>query len=457
MNDAPHIAQLAEIIADGKDLYGLDQQRGFGEQGDSFISSILKDAGHRAGIASKQGASAGRKAHPLDFDKVALLQTINEHHATCIRTKVLSTVGLGFKKDGAQPGDVPDDDEPSNEDEALDPLCEHSFQDLLNDATEDFEQCGTGYFEVVRDGDSPNAPIVSINHLPAPRLYVEVEDEYDEDSRVIYHHYVMPGNVAETRGGGDVRYSTFGNRNDTAERLDVPVEDVAEVVVFRQPSSLSRWYGFPDWVSATASIELLKCLRQQKYDFFNNRGVPEFMLFLLGAKLNKEDWETVLASLKSGVGAGNQYKSFVLNLSNNPENFKVQLEKLMGEGRGGDEFSPMSDSLSMSIVTAHGVPPLLAGIQIPGKLGASNELSNALRAFQKLRVGPKQRLIRQRLRRTLGNPSHNGGLALTPDAFKLRRITDELDLDLMDTTSRMREGEAEAVAGGRDLKAGLRD
>lgn len=461
---AETINLVAEIIMNHRDLYGMNEvQSLLGQDHEPLTVALLKASLKIGNNRTQQGAAAGRKEHPFDLEKVALLQTINEHHATCIHTKVSSTVGLGFRN-GSKPKVDPltglkDDDEidePTEEETLLNPLCEFSFQDTSNDVTEDFVQAGTGYFEVVREGKA-TSPITNLNHLPAKNLHVYVEkDVKEEDDGTIEYHYVQP--IGE--GKSDIKYAIFGEKDAMIERNDLQAEadEISEVICIRRPSSLSRWYGFPDWIAAGATIELARCLRQQKYDFFNNRGVPEFMLFILGAKLPPDQWKIITDSLQSNVGLGNQHKSFALNLANSPETMKIQLEKLaMDGGNNSEEFASMTESLAMSIVTAHRVPPLLAGIQIPGKLGATNELPNALRAFQLLVIGPYQRLIRQRLVSTLGNKQVNGGLVLTDKHFKFRRITDELDLDAMDTSARMRETEPEAAKKGRKLSGGLKD
>lgn len=248
-----------------------------------------------------------------------------------------------------------------------------------------------------------------------------------------------------TRAASDLLEFTLPEAQDT--------NNVTEVIHLRQPTSLSRWYGFPDWLAAVPPIELAQMLLQWKYDFFLNRGVPEFMLFILGQKLKEDDWKKIEDALKANIGLGNAHKTLALNLTN-PE-IKIQIEKLGLESKGDDDFGKTKESLASSIVTAHRVPPLLAGIQIPGKLGATNELPNALMAFQILVIGPAQRLFQQTLGLTLGGDDGVEGLDVKDFAFQ--RITEQIDLGTADTIGRMRTPVAQATAEGRDPKDGLRD
>jgi len=437
-----------------------------------LATAIFKAAGSAKEEASGQSVWHGRKEHPFDWRAVTNFQTSNEHHAACIHAKVSSTVGLGFGRpkppqmgpDGVTPLPPKEDDEISKVDKVLNPLCTHTFQNTFSPVCEDFWQVGTGYMEVVRRGTGkttsssagssrvPAGTITGLHHLSAPDVHVYLENEFYE------HHY----EIDSPEGGAVRRFARFGDRDGFLERVkgggiqmtgEKPNPNhVSEVIEFRRPSTLSRWYGFPDWLSAVALIELVQCLHQWKYDFFLNRGVPEFMLFILGQKLPTADWLKIETALKANIGKGNSHKSIAVNLSS--QDIKIQLEKLGMDAKAEDEFVATKQELAVGIVTAHGVPPLLAGILIPGKLGASNELPNAIKAFQALKIGPAQRIFTQTLTATLGTDT---GLGLTEKDFLLKTINDEIDLELMDTMSRMREPVASAQQKGRNLKDGVKD
>jgi hypothetical protein len=107
------------------------------------------------------------------------------------------------------------------------------------------------------------------------------------------------------------------------------------------------------------------------------------------------------------------------------------------------------------------VPPILAGILIPGKLGATNETPNAILAFQALVIGPAQETLESILDMTLGNSKLNGQLGLKPGDFKFKTIVDEIaeqmeKINPMDTLASSREQLPEQAKEGRDLKEGLK-
>ena len=152
-------------------------------------------------------------------------------------------------------------------------------------------------------------------------------------------------------------------------------------------------------------IELKMCLKQYKYDYFNNRGVPEILITATGGTVSKEMWTNIENIVKANIGLGNTQKSAAINLDN-PE-IKFDVLKLGAESKAEDDYEPVSNALALQIVSVHGVPPLLAGILIPGKLGASNELPNAMMAFQQLRISKAQKIFTRMLGKTLGDKEGN--------------------------------------------------
>lgn len=405
------------------------------EQGSkiSLFAQLMK-ADADAVEPSKQGVAVGLKSHPFDFDAARKFKLNNVHHSTCIQAAKQALVGLGFEDDGVE--------------DKLDPLCEISLQDTLGDAAEDFLDTGNGYIEVVRRGEGDK--ITGLHHLPTNDVHIYIENALYE------RHYKVRAAGSNDPFIGGRMFARFGERDALLKRIpNLDKNLVSEVIHFRQSTSMSRWYGYARWLAATASIELMQALHQFSFDFFLNRGVPEFILFVKGGKVDKKDWDKIETAMKANIGLGNSHKSMAINLDD-PE-MEVIVEKLAMDGTGDSTMlRDMSETLALNIVSAHGVPPLLAGILIPGKLGATNELPNALQAFQALVIGPFQKTFNKTLAVSLGDPRFNGGLGLKKESFKLKKILDEIDLGTMDTVGRMRETVPEAKANGRDLSAGLK-
>lgn len=434
-------AQMVTLARKGHPLF-----RQLGDDEDRGLQSTILTKQARPGTEghSKQGVLVGVVDKPFNFAASAEFKVHNPHHSACIDAKKISTVGLGHVEDSTE--------------ETLDPLCAVSWQHTLLQLDEDFENTGNAFLEVVRRDGSPNSPIVGLHWMPAVDVWIHVENQRYQ----MHYEVVERGSAPAPRGVVGRNFAKFGDRESFYERHGVDEDQrdmVSELIHFMEPSALSRFWGVPGWLAAIAYVELVQAMVQHQFDFHINRGVPEFMLFVLGAKLRKADWKKVEDSIQAGIGLGNSHKSLALNISN-PE-VKIQLEKLALEGtQDGAFFRDMMETLSMSIVSAHRVPPSLAGILIPGKMGASNEASNAIMSFQSLVIGPKQKTFETILGCTLGNSTFNGGLALQRDSFELKTVVDEMaeameKLKPVDTMGRMRDQLPEAAAEGRDLEEGV--
>jgi hypothetical protein len=143
-------------------------------------------------------------------------------------------------------------------------------------------------------------------------------------------------------------------------------------------------------MAAVPSIELVQCMTQHEFDFYFNRGVPEFMLFLLGKNVGG-CWKKIETMLKANQGIGNSHKAQGVHIPGSPEEVQVQIEKLAMEDAANSGFTEKSGTLDMRIATAHGMPPQLANIALPGKIGGANEGPNAMLTFQMRKLGQAQK------------------------------------------------------------------
>lgn len=396
---------------------GKSSQPLFGD-GSALVKSLAVDAPR----TNQKDGIIGEVPPPINHGALLNYKLSNPAHSTCVTTKVESAVGLGLKEDSVK--------------DALDPLCEVSFLLTMKPILLDLVECGTGFIEVVPGKDGrPGA----LYHAAARNISIHVDDDTGQE-----YHFIGRD------GGPEVMYGRFGA--ESAKKYK------SSIIMLKNPTNVCRYYGFPDWLPAVPRIELSHCVTQHQFDFFDNRGVPEFALFLLGELMPKPDFDLLKAQLTEHVGLGNARKSLVSNIGS--DKMTVQLERLaMDDAADPTQFSKTVETASLEIVSAHRVPPALAGIQIPGKMGTANELPNLLIWFQALVIGPLQMLLSECLGQTLGHPEL-GVPGLTPKSFKWVTITDILAQSLaatkpVDTMSRMRESVPEAGASGRKLEDGL--
>jgi hypothetical protein len=406
------------ILRESRPLFGRPTRRGK----ETWSTYLLKGLQNPSG-RSHDVDNIGIVAHPFDWQAAKNFKNGDPHHSTCIEAKRESTVGLGFVEDKI--------------DDTLDDLCSSTWQDVITSSVEDFWLVGNGFIEVVRKGNK----IAGLHHVAAERVHIVVEDEDNN-----FHYRVF------TKKGRDIRCAAFGEKEEFMGRreqiaatsllggggISSDPDEVSEIIHLRRPTSLHKWYGMPDWLAAVAQIELAHAITQYNYDFFLNSGVPEFVLLISGADVG-EEWETeIKPALQAGTGMGNAHKTLAINL---PQEGVVMTVEKLGEKMAEGWFESMLETVASRIVSAHRVPPLLAGIQIPGKLGANNEFINAMWMFHSLVIRPAQATISKCLRRTLG--SKDGVAGLSGDKFEMKTIVEEVPVAQIEAPGSMDEAPKE--------------
>jgi hypothetical protein len=367
-------------------------------------AKLSADEAARAQTETNAGVAVGKKTHLIEKMVARELRDFNATHAICIDAKVSSTVGLGHREQEIH--------------DVLDPLCRFSWQDTLDALAEDYFETGECFLEVVFGDRSDKRKVTGLHHIESAGIHVEVEEEGSSE----LYHYVVDGEtgsdstliMAKWDDLEDLK-TRFGQSDDEddetglggepdLEALNRPANEVrdtdssalqgtivnSEIIHIRQSTNRSRYYGYPDYMSAVPSIELVQCMTQHEFDFYFNRGVPEFMLFLLGKNIGN-CWAKIEQLIKANQGLGNSHKTGAVHIPGSPEEVQVQVEKLAMEDAANSGFSEKSSTLDMRIATSHGMPPQLANIALPGKIGAANEGPNAMLTFQMRKLGQAQK------------------------------------------------------------------
>jgi len=447
-------AQVATIIGATYNLYGS-------RFGHGVLNAISKEEKAPAGTPRSGATKKGviKYPHPVAMDSVYALKDVSGHHSSCIQAKKYATVGLGFVDEGDETSKAKTEEGAmeaasslltgrghvmSKVDESLDIHTNFGFMNDLLDATEDFMDTGTGYLEVHRN-DSDE--IDGINQIPAKYVW-----PCTYDGRLFYQ-YQSYGTTTKYwvpfgKGNKDWLTSDAGPFRGAGGKR----EDVSELITFIQPSNRVKYYGYPDWLSASVDIDLLKKAKQYKADFYHNRGVLDKVLVVTGAVIESDDWTKIKNSITASIGEGNNFNSAAFNFAN--EKAKVEIQNMGADGKTEEQFAKDMETLTQNIVSSHGVPPLLANILIPGKLGASNEFISALMTFQLLRINAYQNVIEKALAKSLGG--EDGIEGLEADDFRLRTITSQIDVASADTMGKMRSEAVDPKNKDRDLKDGVK-
>jgi len=455
MSDTTSNQIALQVVASTYNLFGA-------KFADGVLNAISKSS--KAPLPAPRSGSMRKGVtkypHPVAMDSVYALKDISGHHSSCIQAKKYATVGLGFIDEGDATSNTSDTQQAmemasslltgrghvmSKVDEALDPLTNFGFMNELLDACEDFMDVGTGYLEAHRD---ENDKIDGLSQIPAKDVWT-----CTYDGRVFYQYQPYGGLTQYWVPFGKANRDWILSGEGPFKGSGLKPENVSELIPFIQPSNRVKYYGYPDWLSASVDIDLLKKSKQYKADFYHNRGVLDKVLVVTGAMVESDDWTKIKNAIKSSIGGGNNFNSAAFNFSN--EKAKVEVLNMGADGKTEEQFAKDVETLTQNIVSSHGVPPLLANILIPGKLGASNEFISALMTFQLLRINAYQNVFEKMLAKSLGGDEGIDGLEA--DDFRLRTITSQIDVASADTMGKMRSEAVDPKNKDRDLKDGVKD
>ena len=414
------------------------------------------------GSSHKLTSIAGVCHHPFQFAKALGLHDISAHHSRCIRTLAYMTVGLGLKTEGSY--------------DFLDPLTEDGFDDLMTKVALDLFDLGNGYMEVVRDPVSRE--VTGLHHIPARHMFKVVDGRFSGEYHYIYtplgYHLDLAGTTFDYDTGGIQSQAVFARYGD-ADRLanavgterfltpdivtarfarlgieqPVPHIDFGEVIVFEQPTNRWEHYGSPAWLGAQPYLDLNCKHLQRATDYMYNRGTPDHLVVFQGATLGDSDMKSLMGCLNAGAGR-DFGRSAAISLPGDAARTNVQVERF-SDGVDGLGFRELHDAAALAMCSAHGVPPILAGISVPRPMGSANELVQAMVLTQFTVVEPVQRIIQTTLRCTLGQRGSGIGRA-NKDTFKFRSMVKDTDIQALDTLARQRDTNTLS----RDPKQGLK-
>ena len=435
------------------------------ESHDLYDDGWIRKARSGEGADSNQTGIVGRREHVVDFNGLEFLRERSSHHMRCLTAKQRYVSSGGFRDQSIY--------------DTLGPLCEDGMlQPLLDFIAYCLAEFHEGAIEVVRTGGR----ITGLHPLHPQHYWVHREQNVHD-----YHYEIRSrGGFLNTPAIEGLRFARFGDKEAMMARLGIDAADadqVSEVIRFsRDKNVLSEDYGTPEWLPGIPYMELETCQVQYRFDFFFNGCVPDTIYTVSGGRLSDKGWKELNNTLRNDhQGLGKRRKIMVVNIDG--EDMEVRVDQLDAEAEGTSDSEDQSSGNALAVVTAHGVPPLIAGIMVPGKAGAANEFPNAIQAFQAQYAGPVQVFISHVFACSLGNPQLNGGLGVSADSFlgrtsdemepdptdptgmQMRKkdlrgngfytILDAIDIDKADTISRMRTPLAQAQGQGRDLNAGL--
>ncbi|MBX7047495.1 MAG: phage portal protein [Ignavibacteria bacterium] len=306
------------------------------------------------------------------------LFTQDAYHARACRFKAQCVAGAGYNI-------VPADKSMENYDNHPEFIKAHEFSkkansngegitSLLVNAMLEFEIYGYGFFEFTRNRKGEIAQMFNMR-----AINVFAKNYYNK----LYY-------VQRVRGK-DIFFRPLGV-DDTASTVET---DMSEVLMLQNYNPATRYYGLPDWYSATGDLVLSRKIVEYRIKRFDNNLFIQFIIICEGGELDGkviEDIKKFMASNFKGVTNAGK----VLYLNSNHPDVKIRIERIDSD-LAESGFIQTRDQSVNYISVAHGIAPVLMGAIIKGALGATSAIKDLFKIFNETIAKPRKKLLEDKI------------------------------------------------------------
>lgn len=370
---------------------------------------------------------------PLPPDRLLNLTEENTLHSGCLMAKAYDACGRGWEfapKDGKK-GDkaLVESPLPEKMREGMELMTpDLTFGEMLYQAAWESQAIGWAVWEAVRMADQwkprAYAPIGAIYPIPSftmratidPRRWVQIRA-----GRVRF--FKKFGAKCEVDAETGQVYSW--DNSEQMSKISDPNRLASEVIIFKEYSPRSLWYGIPKWISCVPTIAELTAIREFNVSWFASGGQTDYIAHFKADNLEvaREMSAEMRQQMQENQGRG--HTNIVVAGTADTEMHVEKLGELLREGH----FRFRRSDLAKEVLIAHTVPPYRIGWAETGSGSglAGNPAGEMLAAYKFGAIQPIQVVIEDRLRQTLFDKD----MGIDTGEFRLK--LKELELDDMQT------------------------
>lgn len=314
----------------------------------------------------------------VDYHKLLQFYEMNVFHRRCIDLKANLVAGLGWEL-------KTDDDkkEPDADHKRITALLERpnesgadTFSGLCIRFMKDYFNLGNAHMEIERNLKGEIVSLYSVRALTVRR------------DRNLKGGYWQGLNLNVRK----VHYTRFGAHRRPGEN---------QMLHFKNYDPKDDYYGQPDWYPSLADMIMDRAMATYYINLFGNQLMARFAVIVEGGRLSQKAVEKLKKYLRSNhEGIAKAGGTIILN-SEDP-NVKIRIEKLeVDVGKGGFDNSGIRGQSRDYVISAHGVPPRLAGIMQAGQLGGGGEVTGQVEMFKQTQIDPLRRDMEDYFNRTI--------------------------------------------------------
>jgi PBSX family phage portal protein len=318
---------------------------------------------------------------PYDMKRLEEMVQMNNALAPCISCMVTNVAGTGWEIERADGEKMEDADEKVVQ-PAIDFFNEcapmMSFTTLSKETRYAMETLGNGYMEVIRILKDEivfigpmESKMMRIARLQDP---VEVEVKMMRGGKeVTFKQYKRERRFAQKVGEQLVWFKEFGASRDLnrstgewakpGQRLPFNLRST-EVLLFTVDPDVATPYGIPRWICQTPSVLGSRKAEEHNLEFFENGGIPPYLVIVQGGQLAEKTVEAVRQALnEKGAHARVQViEAFSTSGDlNGAANVQVKVERFGAERTNDAMFQQYDKDCELRVRRAFRLPEILLG------------------------------------------------------------------------------------------------
>ena len=251
-----------------------------------------------------------------------------------------------------------------------------SFTTTMEKVYTDVQAVGNGYLEI---GRTVTGEIGYIGHIPATTIRVRR----------------LRDGFLQIIGNKVVYFRNFGATNPNPVTSDTRPN---EIIHFKQYSPLNTFYGVPDIMSAITSLQGDQLAAQYNIDYFGNKAVPRYVVWLKGAKLSADAEDKMFRFLQTGL-KGQNHRTLYIPLPGDTDTNKVEFKmEPIENGVQEGSFERYRKQNRDDILIAHQVPLSKIGGGDSGAIAAALAQD---RTFKEQVARPAQRQLEKMINKVV--------------------------------------------------------
>jgi hypothetical protein len=179
-----------------------------------------------------------------------------------------------------------------------------------------------------------------------------------------------------------------GRRTKWAE-VDGTQRSVIHLKTYR---TARHWYGLPESIASLLSQKIGFEINRHNLDRLESDFFPRVFMEFFGVDgMDEEAQEDHLRALEATFTKKGKQRHGIFAQYNETEASNTKIHKLELDNKG--DFVPLSAEARQQILTAHGTPAMIAGVQTAGRLGSSSEIREMFELYNSTTIRPLQQFL----------------------------------------------------------------